>query len=211
MQDTSFHPMKGPMTTQSLRGMANHGPMHWRGDRTGGNDAPSAQPDSGTFDEGAAFKKFQAGVHGPAGDAARSFRPPNAGVHRLHPAGHVSAEPDPEPRQLAHARRSRQDVSSSTASLRHSAADASAAENCLPGLLGVTDRSERQSADGEARVFRHHGRTPPSVSNPQVFKMPHLRNVYQKVGMFGNRPYSRVLSERHQPPGRSGARVRAPA
>ena len=32
------------MTTQSLRGMANHGPMHWRGDRTGGNDAPSAQP-----------------------------------------------------------------------------------------------------------------------------------------------------------------------
>src|SRR5262249_37911637 len=28
-----FHPMKGPMTTQSLRGMANAGPMHWRGDR----------------------------------------------------------------------------------------------------------------------------------------------------------------------------------
>src|SRR5262249_31289227 len=32
----NFHPMKGPMTTQSLRGLANHGPMHWRGDRTGG-------------------------------------------------------------------------------------------------------------------------------------------------------------------------------
>jgi len=32
-----FHPMKGPMTTQSLRGMANNGPMHWRGDRTGAN------------------------------------------------------------------------------------------------------------------------------------------------------------------------------
>src|SRR5262249_19486380 len=56
-----FHPMKGPMTTQSLRGLANHGPMHWRGDRTGGNDAPSAQPDSGTFDERAAFAKFSAG------------------------------------------------------------------------------------------------------------------------------------------------------
>src|SRR6185436_1054594 len=53
-----FHPMKGPMATQSLRGMANHGPMHWRGDRTGGNDAPSVQPDSGTFDERAAFAKF---------------------------------------------------------------------------------------------------------------------------------------------------------
>ena len=30
------HPMKGPMLTQSLRGLANHGPMHWRGDRSGG-------------------------------------------------------------------------------------------------------------------------------------------------------------------------------
>src|SRR5688572_17191920 len=37
-QDPDFAPMKGPMTTQSLRGMDHHGPMHWRGDRTGGND-----------------------------------------------------------------------------------------------------------------------------------------------------------------------------
>src|SRR5262249_59676904 len=31
-----FHPLKGPMTTQTLRGLVNDGPMHWRGDRTGG-------------------------------------------------------------------------------------------------------------------------------------------------------------------------------
>ncbi|MSR75738.1 MAG: hypothetical protein EXS14_09760 [Planctomycetes bacterium] len=30
---TSFHPMKGPMTTQTLRGMAGSGALHWRGDR----------------------------------------------------------------------------------------------------------------------------------------------------------------------------------
>src|SRR5262249_45759149 len=29
-----YHPMKGPMTTQSLRGLDNSGPFHWRGDRT---------------------------------------------------------------------------------------------------------------------------------------------------------------------------------
>jgi hypothetical protein len=29
-----FHPMKGPMVTQSLRGLAGAGAMHWRGDRT---------------------------------------------------------------------------------------------------------------------------------------------------------------------------------
>src|SRR6185295_16891876 len=48
-----FHPMKGPMTTQSLRGMANHGPMHWRGDRTGGSN-PGGQP----LDENAGFNRF---------------------------------------------------------------------------------------------------------------------------------------------------------
>lgn len=31
-----FHPMKGPMTTQTLKGMATHGAMHWRGDRVDG-------------------------------------------------------------------------------------------------------------------------------------------------------------------------------
>ncbi len=30
-----FHPLKGPMTTQSLRGIADTGPLHWRGDRFG--------------------------------------------------------------------------------------------------------------------------------------------------------------------------------
>ncbi|MGH7896260.1 MAG: YncE family protein, partial [Candidatus Binatia bacterium] len=69
--DPDFHPMKGPMTTQSLRGMANHGPMHWRGDRTGGNEAPSVQPSSGTFDEDAAFKKFNPAFQGLIGRSAQ--------------------------------------------------------------------------------------------------------------------------------------------
>jgi hypothetical protein len=29
-----MHPMKGPMTTQTLRGLAASDPLHWRGDRT---------------------------------------------------------------------------------------------------------------------------------------------------------------------------------
>lgn len=31
---TPFHPMKGAMTTQTLRGLANSDPLHWRGDRS---------------------------------------------------------------------------------------------------------------------------------------------------------------------------------
>jgi YVTN family beta-propeller protein len=30
---TQFHPMKGPMTTQTLRGLQGGDPLHWRGDR----------------------------------------------------------------------------------------------------------------------------------------------------------------------------------
>ena len=79
--------MKGPMITQSLRGMANHGSMHWRGDRTGGNEPPnaacgasetepeyirSAQPDCGIFDEPTAFEKFNPAFTGLVGRHAES-------------------------------------------------------------------------------------------------------------------------------------------
>jgi DNA-binding beta-propeller fold protein YncE len=33
-QRSDFHPMKGPMTTQTLRGLNGLDPLHWRGDRT---------------------------------------------------------------------------------------------------------------------------------------------------------------------------------
>jgi YVTN family beta-propeller protein len=36
----SLHPLKGPMVTQSLRGLASTAPFHWRGDRFGAADAP---------------------------------------------------------------------------------------------------------------------------------------------------------------------------
>lgn len=60
-----FHPMKGPMTTQSFRGMANHGPLHWRGDRTGGDD-PGGDP----LDENVAFQKFNGAFEGLIGRTA---------------------------------------------------------------------------------------------------------------------------------------------
>jgi YVTN family beta-propeller protein len=54
---TSLHPMKGPMTTQTLRGLVNHGPMHWRGDRVSGffgTDTRTAPP----YDSDLAFMNF---------------------------------------------------------------------------------------------------------------------------------------------------------
>jgi YVTN family beta-propeller protein len=50
----ALHPLKGPMVTQSLRGLAGTGPFHWRGDRFGipyapGSDVPSFKDFNPTF------------------------------------------------------------------------------------------------------------------------------------------------------------------
>ena len=100
--DPDFHPMKGPMTTQSLRGMDNHGPMHWRGDRTGGNDAVfSGQPDAGTFNEDAAFKKFNPAFEGLIGRSEQLDDDEMQAFTDFILQVIVSAEPDPPARQHA--------------------------------------------------------------------------------------------------------------
>jgi len=56
-QAASLHPMKGPMTTQTMRGLVNHGPMHWRGDRVSGffgTDTSTGPP----YDSTLAFENF---------------------------------------------------------------------------------------------------------------------------------------------------------
>ena len=42
----ALHPLKGPMVTQSLRGLADTGPFHWRGDRFGIPTAPGGDMSS---------------------------------------------------------------------------------------------------------------------------------------------------------------------
>ncbi len=60
--DPDFHSLKGPMTTQTLRGMANNGPMHWRGDRTAGLN-PGGTP----LDAHGAFERFNLAFVGLTG------------------------------------------------------------------------------------------------------------------------------------------------
>ena len=163
-----FHPMKGPMTTQSLRGMANHGPMHWRGDRTGGNDPGGDAPRRGR-----SRSRVQRRLRGPA----RPRRPssPTADMQAFTDfilAGDAAAEPDPRPRQLAHARRSRP------------------ARDFYFGPLHRRHPVDRQlqrlpRARPGAGLLRQRRRRDASRARRRSFKIPHLRNMYQKVGMFG--------------------------
>ena len=64
-----FHPMKGPMTTQTLRGLVNAGAMHWRGDRANGFfgvDTRTQPP----FDANLSFNNFIVAFEGLLGRAS---------------------------------------------------------------------------------------------------------------------------------------------
>jgi hypothetical protein len=178
-----FHPMKGPMTTLSLRGMANHGPMHWRGDRTGGNDAPSAQPDSGTFDESAGFHKFQAAFADLLGrnapipaadmDAFTNFilqvgYPPNPN----RPLDNVLTPDQEAGRRL---------FSTVNAGLPTCVDGTCPPQTCTDCHVIDPDRNPGVRRPG---LFGTDGRVS-FDGPPQLIKTPHLRNLYQKVGMFG--------------------------
>jgi DNA-binding beta-propeller fold protein YncE len=192
-----FHPMKGPMTTQSLRGMANHGPMHWRGDRTGGNDAPTAQPDSGSFDERAAFLKFQVGFTDLLGR------------HETIPPADMDAFTDfilqvtypPNPfRPLDNVLTADQDAGRQ---LFESVNCGIPAPGCLDGGCPVLTCVSCHTLDPNgnpgtaAPGFFGTSGFSTFAFNPQLFKVPHFRNVYQKVGMFGNPPNPGFLPTDH--------------
>jgi hypothetical protein len=162
------------MTTQSLRGMANHGPMHWRGDRTGGNDAPSAQPDSGAFDEKAAFTKFQGAFASLLG---RSDPLSDADIEAFADfILQVTYPPNPI-RALDNSLTADQAAGRELFTVPHIAAP----DRCID--CHTLDPQGNPGADRPG-FFGTSGMSA-LVFQPQLFKIPHLRNMYQKVGMFG--------------------------
>jgi len=174
----SHHPMKGPMTTQSLRGMANHGPMHWRGDRTGGNDNPSAQPDSGTFDEVAGFKKFLGafpnllGRSGPIDDTDMA----KFAAFILQ----VTYPPNPVRMLSNHLTPSQQ---AGHDFFMNNVSDFTNRGTCVS--CHVTDRHANEDKGVAAPGFFGTDGRYTFDGGVEGFKTPHLRNQYQKVGMFG--------------------------
>ncbi len=185
MGSPDFHPMKGPMVTQSLRGMANHGPMHWRGDRTGGNDVPaSAQPDTGTFDEQAAFKKFNVAFTGLLGRdrelAAEEMQAFSDFVLQvMYPPNPIrNLDNSLTPQQAA----GRAFYFNTLPDGRELPSDTF--HNCN-GCHTLDPSGNAALGVKKPGFFGSDGRSA-FENEPQFFKVPHLRNMYQKVGMFGN-------------------------
>ena len=183
----NFASMKGPMTTQSLRGMANHGPMHWRGDRTGGREQASVQPDGGSFSEELAFKAFNVAFPGLNGRHDELAAAQMEAFTKF--ALQITYPPNPI-RNLDNSLTPQQQ----------------AGKDFFTGPVSdsffTCEGCHVLNPDGNAEfgVFRpgffgsdgHY-----TAVGAQMLKVPHLRNMYQKVGTFGIAEFSPVLP----PPG----------
>ena len=165
-----FHPMKGPMTTQSFRGMRGNGPMHWRGDRVG------ASANTGESLELGAFKDFNVAFPGLLGNDAEL---PLADIQAYAEfVLHITYPPNP-------IRALDNNLTTDQAAGRNIYLNENTTgDGTFPSFFQCNTCHVLNPANsnfGTAGLSSVEGE---DVS--QQFKVPHLRNMYQKVGKFGN-------------------------
>jgi len=183
-----FHPMKGPMTTQTLRGLLGSGAMHWRGDRaTPPGTAASA------FDEVNSFNNFNGAFVDLVGreSTLSAFDMQTFTDFALQ----ITLPPNPNRPIDGSLTPSQQAGRSFFFGPRR--ADGLAQD--FGGLqLGFTcngchelDPAEKEFGTSKRASFENE---------EQIIKIPHLRNLYQKVGMFGDVdiPFEDSLNEPFQ-------------
>jgi DNA-binding beta-propeller fold protein YncE len=196
-------PLKGPMTTQSLRGMDNHGAMHWRGDRNGAiqqsgapfidpaTNAPvvSAQPNAGIFDENKAFMSFNVAFPGLIGASAQLSE------HDMQEFTDFilqqSYPPNPI-RNLDNSLTAEQEKGRAFYFNHVTLADGTQKElpsdrffNC--NGCHTLDATANMGSTAHPGFFGTDGKLSFEFET-QIFKVPHLRNMYTKIGMFGSSP-----------------------
>ena len=163
-----FHPMKGPMTTQTLRGMAKNGPTHWRGDRTGSN----RQTVRGALEtvEAASFKEFNPAFVGLVGRQA----PLSEAEMQAFADFAMALKMPPNPVRA---------LDNSLSPAEQAGRDIYFNANNIT-LLGSCNHCH--SLDPASGRFGTGGLMSfEGFRITENFKVPQLRNMYQKVGMFG--------------------------
>lgn len=158
-----FHPFKGPLMTQSLRGLVGAGPLHWRGDRTG------VQRAAGETKESAAFKEFNESFVSLLGRETEISDEEMEQFKNFVMA--IEYAPNPI-RNLDNTLTSRQQAGKTFYI------------NGSPGNVGCEPCHRLNPATeyyGSSGLMSDDG-----PFNSQDFKVPHFRNQYQKVGLFGS-------------------------
>jgi DNA-binding beta-propeller fold protein YncE len=169
-----FHPMKGPMTTQTLRGMVNAGAMHWRGDRANGFFGTDTRTEA-PFDSELSFMNFIVAFEGLLG---RGSMPAREDMQKFTNFQlQVQLPPNPV-RNLDNSLTASQ-AAGAAFYFGNRRSDGIAIGNdtgfTCNGCHVVDAAKGFFGTDGHASF---EGIT-------QIFKIPHLRNIYTKIGMFG--------------------------
>jgi hypothetical protein len=170
LRNPTFHPMKGPMSTQSLRGLVGNGPMHWRGDRTGAA--------TGATLEERAFKDFIVAFTGLLGRDVPLTDTQMTAFAKF--ALNLSYPPNPN---------ANLDNSLTTAQADGFNIYNTVKSDVLAACNGCHALDVTKSRFGTDGTMTIEG---PGVA--EDFKIPHLRNMYQKVGMFGRNRLAGVSS-----------------
>ena len=163
-----FHPMKGPMTTQTFRGIADSGPMHWRGDRSGQKRAVvNGQPESL---EAAAFKEFNPAFVGLVG---RKTELPEEMMQDFTDFA-LAIVPPPNPVRALDNRLTPDQAEGRRVYME----DPSTGGVLTCNHCHVLDVAQKQF--GTAGLMTNEG---PGIT--EDFKVVQLRSTYNKIGMFG--------------------------
>jgi YVTN family beta-propeller protein len=180
-----FAPVKGPMTTQSLRGLANHGAMHWRGDKTdGGAGGNNYQPDSGIYNEHVAFTRFNEAFVNLQG---RHAEIPDEDMNDFATFALELMYPPNPIRHLDNSLNAAQQAGHDFFFDETKVVDT--AFHC--NGCHVVERTANEGSTDKPGWFGTNGKNTFAFIQ-QFLKIPHLRNMYNKVGMFGianNRKY----------------------
>ncbi len=149
-----MHPMKGPMTTQTLRGLKGMDPLHWRGDRT------NFQHFSGAFDSllgGSVLASNDMLAYRDYINTIALESNPNQNLDRTLPASFAGGNPNQG---------------------RSTFMNVNYFNNGIVTLKCITCHLLPTGSD--------FGHTPAAVLfESQAFKVPHLRNIYQKTSFTG--------------------------
>jgi len=187
-----FHPMKGPMTTQTLRGMVNSGAMHWRGDRATPSNGTTT-PSPSDADERSSFVNFNVAFPGLVGRAAEIA----ASEMDAFADFALQLQLPPNPVRA---------LDNSLTPAQQRGRDFYFGPRRSDGIpvdiqgqqLGFTCNG-CHDLDASQGHFGTGGRA--SFENEtQIFKIAHTRNAYTKVGMFGmpNVPFLESVDDSHQ-------------
>jgi DNA-binding beta-propeller fold protein YncE len=172
--EDEFHPMKGPMTTQTLRGLANSGGMHWRGDRVDGFFGMDDPYNGGTSDPGNEalnFDNFIVAFPGLVGGATPAT---DAQLQSdMQGFTNFALEMILPPNPIANL-----DGTQTTAQSNGEAFYNTNQSDVVATCNGCHDLDP-------ANGFFGTGGLASFENEPQTMKVPHLRNMYQKVGAFG--------------------------